>query len=477
MSSDADDAARARLGLAPTRRAYRWKRMLRVGGVSGLILALAIWGWYGILPPGGAFFADPSSRSSTAVESSQEISQELLARLPVSRDVLGLGRTGAARAEGVEHTGPVLDGAAAARFVEWVEAPAGLSGPLRIEYALDAELTERVFARLRRARVKRGHVVVLDVRSGRVMAYASADPEALPPRAAYPAASLAKIVTAAASLDHNRDRTLEPCRYRGDPYRLTRSRVHPARGGHVATLGKALARSYNQCFAQLAVHVLGREETRLAFERFGWEDAPAPGHAQGHIELGEGAYGLGKLGSGLAASRITALHAAQLAGSLHTGELVDPWWIDRIVDADGRVMSLPPRGERRRVMTLETAQEMRRMLVKTTTGGTARGAFRTRRGPRLREVQVSGKTGNLTGSDPRARYEWFAGVAPASNPQVAVVVVQAHGHLWWKMSAEIAAEIFAELFCEGSACNAEIASRFTGDLDSEVAPLLLGETP
>ena len=87
---------------------------------------------------------------------------------------------------------------------------------------------------------------------------------------------------------------------------------------------------------------------------------------------------------------------------------------------------------------------------------------------------MAGKTGNLTGSDPRARYEWFAGVAPADDPRVAVAVLQAHGHLWWKTSAEVASDIFAELFCEKRRCSADRLARYTGDLAVEVAPSLLG---
>ena len=478
MSVEVDDAARARLGLSPMRRRRSRRWSPRGWGLALLALAagaLLFWqgsGGAGGGPPFEATLPSVDAPPSAPAVPPAGLPPELLARLPVSKAVLGFATTAPRPEDSDEEPGPALDPAAPPRFVEWVEAPAGFDGPLRVEYALDAALTERVFKRLRRARVRRGHVVVMDIRSGRVMAYASADPEALPPRGAYPAASLAKVVTAAASLDHNRERAVEPCRYRGDPYRLTRARVNPARGGHVATLTKALARSYNQCFAQLAVHALGLEETRRAFARFGWEDTPGVGHAEGQIDPGEGDYGLGKLGSGLAGSRITALHAAQLVGSLATGELVAPWWIDRVVDAEGHVLPLPERGVRRRVMTVETAEEMRRMLVKTTTAGTARGAFRTRRGPRLRELQVAGKTGNLTGSDPHARYEWFAGVAPASDPRVAVAVVQAHGHLWWKMSAEIAAEVFSDLFCEGNRCEAEVASQFTGDLNLE--PTLLG---
>ena len=90
-------------------------------------------------------------------------------------------------------------------------------------------------------------------------------------------------------------------------------------------------------------------------------------------------------------------------------------------------------------------------------------------------VLAQEETGNLSGSDPRARYEWFAGVAPAGDPRVAVAVVQAHGHLWWKMSAQIAADVFSSLFCEGSRCSEDRVLRYTGDLGAEVAPLMLGE--
>ncbi|MEE2662603.1 MAG: penicillin-binding transpeptidase domain-containing protein [Myxococcota bacterium] len=479
---DTDDAARARLGLAPARRPRR-RALSRRGWVTlavgvasaGLLAGLAI-------PVGAPLLGQISDRIADDAEQHgppRPVPEELLARLPNSSKVLELERTGSSQSAGAASAARPLrapvDPGAAPRFVEWVEAPAGFAGPLRIEYALDAELGERVFALLRRARVKRGHVVVLDVRTGRVMAYASVDPKALPPSAAYPAASLAKVVTVAASLERDRQRAMQPCRYRGDPYRLNKARVHPARGGHQATLERALARSYNQCFAQLAVHALGDSEMQRAFARFRWHVSPAPGHSRGLIDRGEGDYGLGKLGAGLANSRITALYAAQLAGSLGSGELVDPWWIDRVVDTRGRELLLPPRGGRHRVMQQETADEVRRMLVHTTTNGTARAAFRTPRGPRLGHVRVAGKTGNLTGSAPHARYEWFAGTAPAEDPRVAVAVLQAHGHLWWKMSAQIAADVFAELFCEKRRCSAERVARYTGDLGPEMAPLLLGE--
>ena len=496
---DSDAAARERLGLAPQRRVRHriltprgWATLLGGGATIALLASVAIPVAVPMLARVSAGVARGVARLDPT-KSTAAVPDALLARVPFSAEVLDLERIGFSPSAAKESRDPFdsnasggsadpsqraagVDPAGTPRFVEHVEAPAGLAGPLRVEYALDATLTERVYQVLRRARVKRGHAVVLDVRSGRVLAYASADPEALPPLGAYPAASLAKVVTTAASLEHNRRRALQPCLYRGDPYRLTKARVNPTRGGHEATLERALARSYNQCFAQLAVHALGGQETQRAFQRFRWDASPAPGHAAGLIERGEGDYGLGKLGSGLAPSRITAQHAALLAASLRTGEVVDPWWIDRVVDGNGHSLRLPPRAEPYRVMEQATADELRRMLVLTTTSGTARGAFRTRRGPRLGPVRVAGKTGNLSGTDPRARYEWFTGVAPAQDPRVAVAVVQAHGHLWWKMSGQVAADIFAELFCEKRRCSDDRVGRFTGELGLDVAPRLLETT-
>jgi len=121
------------------------------------------------------------------------------------------------------------------------------------------------------------------------------------------------------------------------------------------------------------------------------------------------------------------------------------------------------------------AEDLREMLVRTTTRGTARSAFRDRRGgQRLGDIEVAGKTGNLTGDEPRGRYEWFIGVAPADSPRVAVAVLQLQSDLWWVRSSELGADVLAEIFCEKRDCRPELASRYVrGPREATVAP---GET-
>jgi cell division protein FtsI/penicillin-binding protein 2 len=277
-------------------------------------------------------------------------------------------------------------------------------------------------------------------------------------------------------LDHAPEAARRPCLYQGNRYRLTPSRVHRPKRGNEASLEKALATSNNQCFAQLAVESLGSATLVRAIESFGWLSEPAPGHVAGQVEVGDDDYDLGRLGCGLAGSRITPLHAAQLAATLAGGEQPAPWWIERVTDSEGRVLALPDRPPPRRVLGEETTEELRAMLVRTTTQGTARRAFRDRRGrPKLGHIRVAGKTGNLNGTDPDGRYEWFVGVAPAERPTIAIAVLQLQGALWWSRSSEVAADVLQEIFCERGRCEPLLAERFASPPASGAGPVLLSE--
>jgi hypothetical protein len=125
-----------------------------------------------------------------------------------------------------------------------------------------------------------------------------------------------------------------------------------------------------------------------------------------------------------------------------------------VTDADGRVLTLPRRPPQE-VLTESLARELREMLVETTERGTARRAFRTRRGPLLGPVRVAGKTGSLSGTDPDGRYEWFVGLAPAEAPRLALAVVQVQAPLYWTTPSQVAAEILKVAFCPKGVCRAE----------------------
>ncbi len=393
--------------------------------------------------------------------------REVVERLPISRAALelpALAPSPLPSRPGEDPHGRLYES------VDVANAYPQIPGPLRVEYTLDAELTRHVFRVLRKARVALGNVVLLDPTSGRVLAYAATDVERFSPTRSYPAASLVKVITAAAALRHSPQEARLPCRYRGSPYRLTPSRIDPPRNGHIVSLRQALATSNNQCFAQLAVHAVGAEPLLESIERFGWLSPPAPAHAAGSADLGEDRFDVGKLGSGLDGCRITPLHAAQLAATLVHGEVVAPRWIERVVDAGGRELSLPPPPAPRQVLAPALTTELRSMLVDTTVRGTARSAFHPRRGrPLLGPVRVAGKTGSLSGKNPDGRYEWFVGVAPADGPRVAVAVVLVQSDLWWRNASQVAADVLRGVFCRKGHCSAEHASRWVRVPDTTAA--------
>jgi len=417
------------------------------------------------------------SRAAPAFRPAPTPPESILARLPVTKRALELDTYIPADITS-RHRGVSLDpnslgtpargkkpGELAGRLYEVIDAGpelgASVPGPLRVEYTLDAELTRRVFRVLRQGRVKLGHVILLDPNTGRILSYASTDIEKFPPTRAYPAASLIKVITAATALQRDRSKASLPCRYRGSPYRLTPSRVDPPSSGNTVSLKRALATSNNQCFAQLAVHAVGRPALVEAISAFGWLKAPAPAHAAGWIEDGDDRYDLGRLGCGLAGSRITPLHAAQLAGVLSHGERIAPRWIERVVDARGRELPIPSRAAPLRVISPDLAAELRSMLVETTQHGTARSAFRKKNGkPLLGPVEVAGKTGSLSGVEPKGRYEWFIGVAPAEEPRVAIAVLLVQSDLWWRSASQVAGDVLSRVFCEEGKCDAKNAERW-----------------
>jgi len=393
--------------------------------------------------------------------------QTVIEHVPVSRRALDLRVTDSTGAD----QGVASDQDVRGRLYESVSVGSlakAQRNPIRVEYTLDAELTRAVFKTLDRGRVKYGNVVLLDPATGHVLAYASTDEDHFPPTRNYPAASLVKVITAAAALDVAPEKARLPCRFRGSPYRLTPARIDPPRAGNTVSLERALATSNNQCFAQLAVHAVGQSALMNAISRFGWLEAPAPAHSAGSADPGEDRYDFGKLGCGLAGCRITPLHAAQLAATLAHGELVAPRWIESVVDARGTELPLADSVAPRRVVSAGVADALREMLVETTRSGTARRAFRKRNGAALLgPVAVAGKTGSLTGKNPGGRYEWFIGAAPADDPRIAIAVVMVQGDLYWRTASQVAASVLEAVFCQKGVCTPENVKRWTHTVSAD----------
>jgi cell division protein FtsI/penicillin-binding protein 2 len=338
------------------------------------------------------------------------------------------------------------------------EGPPDGGAGMRLRYTLHPGLSEAVWKALERGRFSMAHVVVMDPQTGAVLAFASTDPERFPPDKLYPAASLVKVITAAATLDRSPQAAREVCRFVGSPWRLTRDRLKTPARGNEADMRKALATSNNQCFARWAIDRVGPNAMLGAIDRFGMLTAPALGHPGGRAARPDDELALGRLGSGLAGLEITPLHAAQLASTLAHGRLVRPRWVAEAWSVENQPVAVPVPESGQQVLTPALATQLRGWLVDTTVRGTARRAFRARGGrPLLPGVPVAGKTGSLNGTDPKGHYEWFIGVAPADRPTLAVATVAVQGPRWWWSASQLAAEVLRAAFCPNGRCDPEAA--------------------
>ncbi|HWP35480.1 MAG TPA: penicillin-binding transpeptidase domain-containing protein, partial [Thermodesulfobacteriota bacterium] len=313
-----------------------------------------------------------------------------------------------------------------------------LPGGLTARLTLDPALQERLTALLAQARPVAGALVLLDPRDGRLLALTSTTRRPTPVPVAlashYPAASLFKLVTAAAGLEAGTIAPTTTVRTVGGGLRRLRPEHladNPRRERWAMTLAQALARSDNPVFGKVAVKRVGAERLALTARAFGF-DRPIPFDlplSPSRAEVPDDPLGLGRTGAGFGEVSISPLHAALVAAAIaNEGRMPRPWLVERVTDASGRVVYQGGPALLGRPITPRTARALAAMMAETVARGTSRRAFRGFR--ETYGVDVAGKTGSITGDDPPGHYDWFAGFAPVDEPEVAVAALLVNGPRW-----------------------------------------------
>jgi penicillin-binding protein A len=333
------------------------------------------------------------------------------------------------------------------RFV----APAG---DKRAVLTLQPDLQARLRRVLAEYRVPWGATVLIEPRSGRVLAmaeYSQAEPNArdISLRALAPAASVFKIVTSAALLERGIEPQAEIC-YHGGKHRIEKRNLadDPRRDRRCLTLASALGHSANVVFAKLADRDLPADALRSVAGRFLFNAAiPFARPVEvSRAEISDDPFERATTAAGFGPVRLSPLHAALLAAIVANGGVFVP---PEIVDRSGDP-GAPPRHQAIRVIDPRVASALAEMMRTTVTEGTARRVFRrTRRGSPLAEVTVAGKTGSLSDRQPFRDYSWFVGFAPVENPQVAVATVIVNQRLWRVKAPFVAHEALQEYFGSG----------------------------
>jgi len=311
--------------------------------------------------------------------------------------------------------------------------------------SLDFELQRKMERILRDYRVPWGALVATEPKTGRILALAEhsskgeLETAGLSLRPIAPAASVFKVVTAAALLEAGVPSSREVC-YHGGLRGLRPALLEDSRRDYrCVTLADALGKSANVPFAKLAQRNLEPLALRDMAERFffdrpivleGVEVVPSP------LQMPAEPFEFARTAAGFHQGvRLTPLHGALLAATVaNDGNLVPPHLVDAIDDMP--VGDAAPQ----HVLDPAVARELGLMMEHTVKDGTARAAFRERRGEALPGVRVAGKTGSLFERDPFRDASWFVGFAPMEKPEIAVSAVVVNEEIWHIRAPYVARE-------------------------------------
>lgn len=279
----------------------------------------------------------------------------------------------------------------------------------------------------------RGAAVVIDSRTGELLALASAPP---PPAShlnrtvlAYAPGSVFKTVVLSAALAHGVADLDDEWRDSG------------------LTVRQAFAQSDNGVFADLGT-ALGAERLIAVARAFGLgarHEIGLPGEEAGALPVPDEIepWDLRQLSIGQGPLTVTPLQAAaMLAAVANGGQLPPLQLVKEVRSRDGLVVWRPPAAQPETVMTAAVAQDVRRALAAVTEAGSGTLA-------RVDGMWIGGKTGTAEAFDPDTGepvlHAWFGGIAETPHAhgtrRLAIVVFLADGN----SGGGDAAPVFADL--------------------------------
>ncbi len=308
------------------------------------------------------------------------------------------------------------------------------AGGDKVFLTLEPTLQQQAEEILSRYKVPWGALVAIDPATGKVLTLASYSTSKdnqsrnLSLQATFPAASLFKVVTAAAAIEYAGLTADDQIHYRGGDYTLTPRNYLPdeRHDKRRMTVRDALARSCNPAFARIALLNLTPSVLHNYASSFGFNmNLPFELEVeQSSFTLPMDDFAIARTAAGFGDVTISPLHAAMISGALaNQGKLMRPYIVDRVVDPTGYQKYFGRPLILRQAILDSTATALAEMLVATVTNGTARKHFTRSRQKALRNISVSAKTGTLRGDNPPGVYHWFIASAPLESPEVAIAAL------------------------------------------------------
>ncbi len=331
--------------------------------------------------------------------------------------------------------------------------------PSSIQYTIDSSLQNATAAVLEHYRPDYGVFVAIDPESGHLLAIASHQREGTPEhnlalRASYPAASVFKIITAAAAVDLGKVQADTVLPFNGKETSLYRKNVLHHKNNQWTrhfTLKKSFAKSVNTVFARMGIELVTREHLLAYAERFGFNQSLGSDFILDNSTFqltSDDPWLIAKTAAGYTReTTLNPIHGAVIAATIANGGYrVRPTLVDALIEDHGIILYETPPTTRIRVLASKTTDQLQEMMETTDRIGSAKSSFKNFFRGDYSEVRVGGKTGTLTGLNPPGRYDWFVGYAHRGEKKLAFASLCINREYWHVKSAYVARKAIEHYF-------------------------------
>ncbi|MGD9006097.1 MAG: penicillin-binding transpeptidase domain-containing protein, partial [Desulfobacterales bacterium] len=310
---------------------------------------------------------------------------------------------------------------------------------LRVQTSIDPSLQNYLSQKLDRKNSSHIGIVVMDPDDGRILSlvgFDKANPSNNPCLdSSFPAASIFKIVTAAAALEKGNLRLDSKLRYNGRKYTLYKSQLKEKRNKytHTISLKDAFAKSVNPVFGKLGTLYLGKTQLESYASAFGFnrqinlEVFLAPSQTV----ITDEPYQWAEIACGFnRQTTMSPVHGALISATIfNRGKLIEPTIVERISDEKGVNLYQSQPAVVTQAYAPHTSAAMRELMKTTIRSGTVRGTFRKyRRDKIISRLEIGGKTGTINNKTDDIKYEWFVGYAQdkEGDSKIILSVLVAH---------------------------------------------------
>lgn len=334
----------------------------------------------------------------------------------------------------------------------------------KIGYTLDEEMQDYAGQLLTSYKPDYAAIVLMNARTGEILTLSSFERHKnynsnLALKASYPAASIFKVITAATAIDKSGVNPEQRIAFNGGNYTLYKKNVLSdkiTRWTRFITLKEAFARSINTAFGRLSIEKINPLDLQDYANRFMFnQEIPTDFQVERSVasvpdekgfELTEVASGYNRFNT------LSPVHAALIASTIiNEGKMPTPYLVKDIHNNKNELVysgdSIHELDITRQIIAPESADKVKELMEQTVLTGTSRKSFRQMvRDRRFRQIEMGGKTGHFSGTNPKGRTDWFVGYASDGEDRIAIAAITVNVEKWTVKSSALGEMMFRKYF-------------------------------